>query len=279
MILRMVLITLILSGLGGFGTIVWMLVPQQGNAVAAVAVPSKVTVLTAAKILHAGMLLQPDDLTSNQIDATKIPAGAIVDEADNKHGLVGGLVLRGLSPGDVLRMPADALRPTDHGFLSAVLKPGTRAVTVGVDAVSGAAGLIWPGDHVDLILTQSVDDTTVAPGRRVAAETILRDVRVIAIDQQIGQVGAHGPTDAANVAKTVTLEVTPNSAEDVQVATRLGRLSLTLRAAAAGPNDTAAPKTTWASDVSAALPAQVEHAAPSSVHVFQGSADSKDFKF
>ena len=279
MILRLVLIALILSGLGGFGTIVWMLVPDQGHAVAAVPIPKKVTVLAVAKSLHPGTLLQPDDLTSTEIDLAKLPSGAVIDEQDNKHSLVGGLVLRALSPGDVLRLPADALRPTDHGFLSAVLKPGTRAATVGVDAVSGAAGLIWPGDHVDLILTQSVEDTTVAPGRRVAAETILRDVRVIAIDQQIGQGGAHGPTEGDGVAKTVTLEVTPANAESVQVAARLGRLSLTLRAAAAGPGDTSAPGTTWASDVSAALPAQIQHAASSSVHVFQGSADDKEFKF
>jgi pilus assembly protein CpaB len=280
MIIRAVLIALILSGLGGFGTIVWMMVPDRSAAIAAVPVPKKVALVTVAKALHAGTLLQPDDLSSAEIDVTKIPAGAVTNEADNKHALVGGLVLRALSPGDVLRLPADALRPTDHGFLSAVLKPGTRAVTVGVDAVSGAAGLIWPGDHVDLILTQSVEDQTVAPGRRVSAETILRDVRVIAIDQQIGQGDVHAPTDANAVAKTVTLEVTPSSAEYVQVASRLGRLSLTLRAATAGPGDAVAPKTTWASDVSAALPQKPDPTTtPSSIHVFQGSADGKEFKF
>jgi pilus assembly protein CpaB len=140
--------------------------------------------------------------------------------------------------------------------------------------------LIWPGDHVDLILTQSVEDQTVAPGHRVSAETILRDVRVIAIDQQIGQGDVHAPTDANAVAKTVTLEVTPSSAEYVQVASRLGRLSLTLRAATAGPGDAVAPKTTWASDVSAALPQKPDPTTtPSSIHVFQGSADGKEFKF
>ncbi len=279
MIVRAVLITLILSGLGGFGTIVWMMLPDHGAAIAAVPVPKKIAVVTVAKALHAGALLQPDDLSSAEVEVTKVPVGAVTNEADNKRALVGGLVLRALTPGDVLRLPADALRPTDHGFLSAVLAPGTRAVTVGVDAVSGAAGLIWPGDHVDLILTQSAEDQTVAPGRRVSAETILRDIRVIAIDQQIGQADVHAPTDANAVAKTVTLEVTPSSAEYVQVASRLGRLSLTLRAATAGPGDVVAPKTTWASDVSGALPQKADQPVASSVHVFQGSTDGKEFKF
>ncbi len=280
MILRLVLIGLIVCGLGGFGTIAWMLLPDHGAAVAAVPVPKKVAVLAAAKKLSPGTLLQPEDLTAAEVDAAKLPDGAVVVDADTKRSFVGGLVLRALSPGDVLHLPGDALRATDHGFLSAVLMPGTRAVTVGVDVISGAAGLIWPGDRVDLILTQSVDDTSVAPGRRVAAETILRDVRVIAIDQQIGQGGTHSTGDQASVAKTVTLEVTPSKAEYVQVATRLGRLSLTLRSAAAGPADTTAPVTAWASDVSAALPStRIETAAPIAVHVFTGSGDSKEFKF
>ena len=62
-----------------------------------------------------------------------------------------------------------------------------RAVTVAVDATTGAAGLIWPGDRVDLILTQTIQEATLPLGRRVAAETVLSDVRVIAIDQQLVQ--------------------------------------------------------------------------------------------
>ena len=54
------------------------------------------------------------------------------------------------------------MRPGDHGFLAAVLAAGMRAVTVGVDATTGAAGLIWPGDRVDLILTQTIQAATTA---------------------------------------------------------------------------------------------------------------------
>jgi pilus assembly protein CpaB len=275
MILRIVLFGMILCGLGGFGTIVWLIVPHSAASAAGV-IPAKTAVLVAAKPLHPGTLLQPEDLTGSEIDTGKMPAGAVLADADTKRSLIGGLVLHQIQQGDVLRVPGDALRPTDHGFLAAVLSPGKVAVTVGVDVVSGAAGLIWPGDNVDVILTQTIDGAAVAPGRRVVAETILEDTRVIAIDQQITQGSPHNSGDS--VAKTVTLEVTPGQAESVQVANRLGRLSLTLRSAASQPSEaTQRPK--WASDVSAALPSQAKPAVVDTIRVFQGAGDSKEFKF
>ena len=63
------------------------------------------------------------------------------------------MVRRSLSEGDVVR-DGDVMRPGDHGFLAAVLEPGMRAVTIAVDNTTGLAGLIWPGDQVDLILTR-----------------------------------------------------------------------------------------------------------------------------
>src|SRR5262249_14436155 len=150
----------------------------------------------------------------------------------------------------------EVMRPGDHGFLAAVLGAGMRAVTVGVDAITGSAGLIWPGDRVDLILTQNIQDTTLPVGRRVAAETVLSDVRVIAIDQQLVQ-GAEASSSATQ-GRTVTLEVTQDQASRVSVAVRLGRLSLAVRSAeaATGQQLAAAPGTTWAVDVSPALGAE-----------------------
>ena len=276
MIVRIILFALILTGLAGFGSIAYVMLPDHSVAVAAVPQPPKRSVVTVNKALKPGALLKPEDLGSAELTLDKIPDGAVTDGDDVKRSLVGGLVRHALSGNDVLRLPEDALRPTDHGFLAAVLAPGTRAVTVAVDTVSGAAGLIWPGDRVDVILTQTIDDQGTAPGRRVAAETMLQDVRVIAIDQQIAQ----GSNDNAAVAKTVTLEVQPNKVEYVQVAAKLGRLSLALRAADAGTVPSGPQKTVWAGDVSTALPQQTaKPAAPASVHVFQGSSDGKEYRF
>jgi pilus assembly protein CpaB len=117
-------------------------------------------------------------------------------------------------------------------------------------------------------------------GRRVAAETVLSDARVIAIDQQLVQ-GAEANTSETQ-ARTVTLEVTPEQAERVSVAVRLGRLSLAVRSADSPPTGTrlaAAPNTTWAVDVSPALGADAPTPAQNTIRVYQGGGDAKEFKF
>jgi pilus assembly protein CpaB len=278
-IIRFILFGLVAAGLAGFGMIAWVMMPPSNSAAAAVQVAHKILVLTATHALHPGTLLKPEDLASSEIDEARLPPGFVADEGDARRALIGGLVRHQVSAGDVLRLPGDALRPADHGFLAAVLAPGTRAVTVAVDVVSGAAGLIWPGDRVDLILTQTLDDPGQAAGHKIAAETVIRDARVIAIDQQIVKGTSQSPGDATNVAKTVTLEVTPNKAEFVQVASRLGLLSLTLRASDAGSFDEPAPVTTWASDVSKALPSQRVQNPWSTIRVFQGSTEGREYKF
>jgi pilus assembly protein CpaB len=157
------------------------------------------------------------------------------------------------------------------------LQPGMRAVTVAVDATTGAAGLIWPGDRVDLILTQTIQATAMPLGHRVAAETVLSDVRVIAIDQQLVQGADANQTD--NQARTVTLEVTQDQAVSVSVATRLGRLSLSVRSADAGTNVAASRDTTWAVDVSPALGAEPPAHQQDTLRVYSGSGEAKEFKF
>lgn len=277
MILRIVLFGLIVVGLLGFGGVVWQIAPHHGGASAQEA--PKILALTASHALRPGVLLKPEDLSSTEYAEGKLPEGAIKDDAEQRRLLSGALVRRALSQGDVLRLPGDVLLPGDHGFLAAVLSPGSRAVTVGVDAVSGTAGLLWPGDRVDVILTQTIDDPSVAPGRRIAAETVVSDVRVIAIDQQIAQGNVQG-TEPNGQVKTVTLEVSPSHAEYIQVATRLGKLSLTLRAAdTARGEDEVVPQTTWAGDVSAALPKATTQAPPSSIRVYQGKHDGKEYRF
>jgi pilus assembly protein CpaB len=147
----------------------------------------------------------------------------------------------------------DLLRPRDRGFLAAVLRAGTRAISVGVDVVTGAAGLIWPGDQVDLILTQELAVTDAPLARRVIGETVLSDVRVIAVDQQFTQ-GAGTEGLPSRVARTVTLEVTGEQAERVAVASRLGRIALTVRAVEPLASEPAASgRSLFGADVSRAL--------------------------
>ena len=148
------------------------------------------------------------------------------------------MVRRSLGQNDVI-LNGDVLRPGDRGFLAAVLGVGMRAVTVGVDPISGIAGLIWPGDRVDLVLTQTSDEKDQPLDRRVFSETVLKDVRVIAVDQQMvqgGQATTANAGTASQANRTVTLEASSFDAERVTTAARLGKLSLVVRASAGDMN-------------------------------------------
>lgn len=277
MLLRATFFVLMALGLLGFGAVAWVTTRPAANP-SAQAAKASLAVLTAAHPLRAGTLLKPEDLASRVLSRQEAGPDSTPDTPAARRALIGAMVRRSLSVQDVLRAQ-DVMRPGDHGFLAAVLSPGMRAISVGVDAVSGSDGLIWPGDRVDVILTQSLNNPAAPAARRIAAETVLQDVRVIAIDQQLVQGVA--PEGNEGKARTVTMEVTATGAEAVEVASRIGRLSLSVVAAAAsrvaGP---AAPiGTTWAGDVSPALESEAPAAHAAVVRVFSGSADAKEFHF
>src|SRR5262249_33221826 len=111
------------------------------------------------------------------------------------------------------------VKSNEGGFMSAVLEGGKRAVSIAVDSTSGNAGFIFPGDRVDLILTHAVTKQTV---QTRASETFVEDVRVLAVDQMID----NPENKSAVLAKTVTLEVSPKQAEEINLAKDLGKISL-----------------------------------------------------
>ncbi|HUB10738.1 MAG TPA: Flp pilus assembly protein CpaB [Acetobacteraceae bacterium] len=282
MVLRLAFFILMAVGLLGFGTVAWISTRPPPPAAAAANQPPPPpvtrTVLVAARAVPAGSLLKPEDLAAKQMPIHGPGlADANDDTPDIRRGLVGAMVRRSLSQGDIVRN-GDVMRPGDHGFLAAVLAPGMRAVTIAVDDISGSAGLIWPGDHVDVILTENISGPNLAAGHNVAAETVLSNARVIAIDQQIIQ-GAVATPD--KLAKTVTLECSEDQAERISVAVRLGRLSLSVRSADVANQDSRPSsngKTVWAADVSPALGDATPPAAADVVHVYQGGGDVREFR-
>jgi pilus assembly protein CpaB len=254
MVLRaLVILSLIITavGLGAVGTQLLAPPPPAPQEAAPVAAPPPAAMrhLVAARPLPPGTLLKDEDLASREFASP--PDGALPATEEARAELRGALLREWLDAGvPVLR--GQTLRPRDRGFLAAVLAPGRRAVSVGVDAVTGTAGLIWPGDQVDLILTQELNQAEAPLARRVVGETLLTDVRVIAVDQQITQ-GAQGAEAlATRIARTVTLEVTPEQAERVAVGSRLGRIALTVRAIE-GAVIARTPSSVFAEDVSPAL--------------------------
>jgi len=285
MILRLAFFALMSLGLLGFGTVAYVATRPAPPDPAVLAASAKINVLATARAIRPGNLLKPEDLKTVEVTRRQAGDEATMDTPEARRSLVGAMVRSSLGVGDIIRTK-DFMIPGDHGFLAAVLGPGMRAVSVSVDVVAGAAGLIWPGDRVDVILTQQIGDATRPIGRRIAAETILNDTRVIAIDQQIVQGVA--PDGAPRNARTVTLEVPPGEAERVSVALRVGRLSLSVRSVdgvARSEGDLYKPETrsqvnpTWASDVSMALGTDVARSTPRVLRIFQGSADGKEFQF
>jgi pilus assembly protein CpaB len=309
MFLRVALFLMLACGIVGAGAVGWvMLAASAPQAAVASATPPtpKTAVLIAAHGLRAGSLIKPEDLATLEILEPEVPPGVSRDTPQGRGSLIGAMIRRSIAESQMI-LPGDVVHPGDHGFLAAVLGPDMRAVSVAVDTVSGAAGLIWPGDRVDVILTQALDDPALVAGRRVAAETVLSDARVIAVDQQLMQGQApEGSGSPAN--RTATLEVTAAQAERVLVAGRLGKLSLSVLSADRTPAVATEPQpasppiavrqkagtgklgsaaepgrqvtgVTWASDVSPALGTGEAKTAPVMVHIFQGGSDSKEFHF
>ena len=121
-------------------------------------------------------------------------------------------------------------RRSEAGFLTGILSPGMRAVSVAVQPQTGASGFIMPGDYVDVIVTYNFTSPEEGQGSRTrqAAETILEKIRVVAVDQEL-----QGDNEEAIVAKTITLEVTPKGAETISLGTTVGKIHLSLRSLSA----------------------------------------------
>jgi pilus assembly protein CpaB len=121
---------------------------------------------------------------------------------------------------------------TNSGFLSAILPEGMRAVAIEIAADTSAGGFILPNDRVDVIMTRRSDDG--AGNQRFITETILHDVRVLAIDQNLSEVAqAEGAAEETQLGETATLELTPQQAEIITVAQQMSdRLTLALRSLA-----------------------------------------------
>ena len=235
MAVRIALFMLIALGLAGIGvTAIIGLRPgvAEVRTVEATVVVAKTQIMAAARVIRGGTLLLSDDVTSKTVMPDEVPAGAWIDNLDARAATQGAMVRHQMEPGQPI-LHDDIVRPGERGFLAAVLTPGSRAATIAVDAVSGSAGLIWPGDRVDVILTQKIDDPTAPIARRVVGETVLRNVRVIAVDQHMTEGVA--PSNSLSVvnatARTVTIEVQAREAEKVSVATTLGHLALVIRSA------------------------------------------------
>ncbi len=187
-------------------------------------------VLIASGDLRTGMLITPDELEwANWPESRINPAYFTKELYPNAIEDLTGSVVRVATYSSEPILPQKIVQKGDQGFMAAVLGPGLRAAAVEISPESASAGFILPDDRVDVILTK---DSQAGFGdsfsTNVVSNTILENVRVLAIDQNMGDVDGI-PTLAGS---TATLELKPEQAELMALATRSGTVSLTLRSVA-----------------------------------------------
>jgi pilus assembly protein CpaB len=201
-------------------------------------------VLVAARDINPGDVLVDTDFRWEQWPKAAIDPRFTLKSAAGEDPLVGfrdTMARRAIMAGEPMASTA-IIKRGDAGVTSAVLAPGMRSVTVDVSPRTGAAGLILPNDHVDIFLVSNVRDMARVSedvGRDIlsqtAVEAIMRDIKVIAVNQSLTRPEGTGPGINA---QTVTMEVTSEQAQKVLVATQMGQIVLALRSWAR--NDAAA---------------------------------------
>jgi pilus assembly protein CpaB len=230
----------------------------------------KEQILATSVELSAGTLLRAQDITWKPVvtveadeiarpSTTQIQVKPDIVE-ETAAGIYGAVLRHPLIAGAPIHR-GDIVKPGDRDFLQVVLPPGARAIAIPVATGGASTGILTPGDHVDVILTQnfkrdlSNDDARNTPlTRRSVGETVVQNLRVLAIDTADTKASGIGANPATgNFGRTVTLEVTPEQAETINVAAELGKLSVTLRSTNQVAGIEPSVKAKWAGDVSPAL--------------------------
>lgn len=186
-------------------------------------------VLVATKSLPVGTIVGPDAYRYQPWPKELVEEAYYIQGKTDDGKLAGSVVRTAIAAGQPVTS-GSLIQPGDRGFLAAALGPGMRAVTVPVSVQSSVAGFIFPGDRVDLMLTQSVAGGGDGPPLKVS-ETILRNLRVLATDQRTNALGEDGKP-VVQTFSNVTIEVTPRMAERIQVAQTIGAITLSLRSIA-----------------------------------------------
>lgn len=189
-------------------------------------------VLVASKGLELGTVIAKDDLHWQSWPRSDIPP-SVIRKSAMPTGLadyIGALVRYPVAAGEPV-FPDRLIKAGDSGFMAAILPSGMRAVAINIDQQGSqtAGGFILPNDHVDVIHTYRDEDAAKAgvPNPMVS-ETILRNIKVLAIGQNIQERN----NERVVVGSNATLELTPQQVETIVLAQRVGQLSLSLRSLA-----------------------------------------------
>lgn len=186
-----------------------------------------VDVLIAQKDIGMGHSIAPGDLKW-QMWPTAAAGPTMIRKTDKPNAIdeFSGAIVRGTFQTGEPIQEAKLIKGTGSGYMAAVLPTGMRAISTEITPETAAAGFILPGDHVDVILSRTDKQATKIAGFDVqVSETILRNVRVLAIDQTVEEKNGQKVV----VGKTATLELAPRQTEKLALARQRGSLSLALR--------------------------------------------------
>ena len=193
-----------------------------------------VEVLAAARNMPAGTLLTANDLTYVPLEAQDVLSSHIrraPADTDQEPPSVIGAVTRIPFLIGVPLTDTGLIRPGQDGFLAAVLLPDRRAITITVNQETSHAGMIAPGDRVDVIFTMQVSSDDPSQLNSFS-RTVLEDLRIVAVGRRIQNVNYTTPEDdppPQDGGTTVTLEVRPPEADQLVLASTRGSLTLALR--------------------------------------------------
>ena len=191
--------------------------------------PQGPKVLVAKRALPVGTILTADAVGYQLWPQEMVQDAYFIDGEADMQQLLGTVVRHPITAGEPVTR-GGLVAPGDRGFLAAALGPGMRAITVPVSARTGVGGFVFPGDHVDMLLTQTVASD--GEGQLKTTETILRNLRILATDTATESTKTPDGRTVVRGSRTVTLEVTPRIAEKISVAQTIGTLSLVLRSIA-----------------------------------------------
>jgi pilus assembly protein CpaB len=204
-------------------------------------------ILVAKNDLGIGQALGPQDIGWQQWPVTSANASFIKksERPDAEKDLVGAIARTPFAAGEPLRENR-LIKGKGSGYMAAILPSGMRAISTEISAETGAGGFILPNDRVDVILSRRDREAEKISGVEAhTSETILSDVRVLAIDQTVEEKNGQRVV----VGKTATLELTQRQAERLALSRQLGTLTLALRSIAdsdpsRGPTDNSAANDT-----------------------------------
>ena len=208
--------------------------PQAAAAIAPVQQEGP-KVLVAKRALPLGTIITADAVGYQLWPKELVQDAYFVDGEADMSKLLGTVVRYPITAGEPVTQGA-LVAPGDRGFLAAALGPGMRAITIPVSEKTGVGGFVFPGDHVDMMLTQTIGGGGEG-GNLNTTETILRNLRVLATDQKTETKTDEDGKTVVQAVRTVTLEATPKVAEKIAVAQTIGTLSLSLRSLADSQSD------------------------------------------